>query len=108
MQVTPHSLHSSDIATPASRRATNCSLSSIAEHSFHGILAPSPKGESVTHVSGTMCYLCSGRSIRVTLVRLQSSLRGQGIGPRSEEHTSELQSHSDLVCRLLLEKKKHK
>src|SRR5260221_2430439 len=27
-------------------------------------------------------------------------------GVRSEEHTSELQSHSDLVCRLLLEKKK--
>src|SRR5438034_5691007 len=26
--------------------------------------------------------------------------------PRSEEHTSELQSHSELVCRLLLEKKK--
>src|SRR5947207_12317828 len=29
-------------------------------------------------------------------------------GPRSEEHTSELQSHSDLVCRHLLEKKKNK
>src|SRR5438132_3802827 len=29
-------------------------------------------------------------------------------GNRSEEHTSELQSHSDLVCRLLLEKKKKK
>src|SRR5438034_6496953 len=29
-------------------------------------------------------------------------------GARSEEHTSELQSHSDLVCRLLLEKKKKK
>src|SRR5438034_8488347 len=29
-----------------------------------------------------------------------------GRGARSEEHTSELQSHSDLVCRLLLEKKK--
>src|SRR5438034_8694645 len=28
-----------------------------------------------------------------------------GLGERSEEHTSELQSHSDLVCRLLLEKK---
>src|SRR5260221_4863532 len=27
---------------------------------------------------------------------------------RSEEHTSELQSHSDLVCRLLLEKKNQK
>src|SRR5947207_6978608 len=30
------------------------------------------------------------------------------ITTRSEEHTSELQSHSDLVCRLLLEKKKNK
>src|SRR2546428_1855363 len=28
--------------------------------------------------------------------------------PRSEEHTSELQSRSDLVCRLLLEKKKRR
>src|SRR5260221_4646577 len=32
--------------------------------------------------------------------------RAIGVIPRSEEHTSELQSHSDLVCRLLLEKKK--
>src|SRR5699024_9727151 len=32
--------------------------------------------------------------------------RGQ-LGIRSEEHTSELQSRFDLVCRLLLEKKKH-
>src|SRR5438132_14163285 len=32
-------------------------------------------------------------------------LLDRGVG-RSEEHTSELQSHSDLVCRLLLEKKK--
>src|SRR5260221_7824827 len=31
---------------------------------------------------------------------------GHGARPRSEEHTSELQSHSDIVCRLLLEKKK--
>src|SRR5436190_21431497 len=35
-----------------------------------------------------------------------SSARSSGL--RSEEHTSELQSHSDLVCRLLLEKKKKK
>src|SRR5437667_8494820 len=31
-----------------------------------------------------------------------------GVRKRSEEHTSELQSHHDLVCRLLLEKKKNK
>src|SRR2546430_13604030 len=38
-------------------------------------------------------------------------LRGpsrEGVSPRSEEHTSELQSQSNLVCRLLLEKKKNK
>src|SRR5436190_1939121 len=33
--------------------------------------------------------------------------RSESFADRSEEHTSELQSHSDLVCRLLLEKKKH-
>src|SRR5438874_6274300 len=32
--------------------------------------------------------------------------RSTGSDPRSEEHTSELQSRRDLVCRLLLEKKK--
>src|SRR5690349_22378505 len=34
--------------------------------------------------------------------------QGRGAGTRSEEHTSELQSRRDLVCRLLLEKKKKK
>src|SRR5438132_6769298 len=47
--------------------------------------------------------------------RSQRGARSRSQGParrdrarvlRSEEHTSELQSHSDLVCRLLLEKKK--
>src|SRR5260221_6145422 len=48
--------------------------------------------------------------------QLRSPVPGGRAGPgtarqpwgqlRSEEHTSELQSHSDLVCRLLLEKKK--
>src|SRR5438132_4687785 len=40
---------------------------------------------------------------------IRDKLKRQVIGSverRSEEHTSELQSHSDLVCRLLLEKKK--
>src|SRR5437667_2976535 len=39
---------------------------------------------------------------------LDISLLGQVPISRSEEHTSELQSHHDLVCRLLLEKKKKK
>src|SRR5438132_3316457 len=40
-------------------------------------------------------------------LRLRHSFRAERVA-RSEEHTSELQSHSDLVCRLLLEKKKTK
>src|SRR5437588_9512250 len=49
-----------------------------------------------------------GRSRRNRGSRSRDSRRaGGGSGlPRSEEHTSELQSHSDIVCRLLLEKKK--
>src|SRR5438132_4147481 len=35
-----------------------------------------------------------------------TQLTPEELRARSEEHTSELQSHSDLVCRLLLEKKK--
>src|SRR5436190_11091195 len=38
--------------------------------------------------------------------RCRSSYEPRRPAGRSEEHTSELQSHSDLVCRLLLEKKK--
>src|SRR5690349_22500103 len=37
-----------------------------------------------------------------------STRRCDSTGSRSEEHTSELQSRRDLVCRLLLEKKKKK
>src|SRR5260221_3868074 len=58
--------------------------------------------------------------VRQVLAQRVGELRGRGPGQisqvelaqlfgrgrvRSEEHTSELQSHSDLVCRLLLEKK---
>src|SRR5437773_8775796 len=38
---------------------------------------------------------------------LRRSASSTANSSRSEEHTSELQSHHDLVCRLLLEKKKH-
>src|SRR5260221_3637822 len=41
-----------------------------------------------------------------SLDRLPAALGKGRRDHRSEEHTSELQSHSDLVCRLLLEKKK--
>src|SRR5438034_7324800 len=48
-------------------------------------------------------YLVSMIPIFLGFLWIAFDKRKQG---RSEEHTSELQSHSDLVCRLLLEKKK--
>src|SRR5689334_24081834 len=45
---------------------------------------------------------------RLRSLACSATLRASGTGPsRSEEHTSELQSQFHLVCRLLLEKKKH-
>src|SRR5438132_9910326 len=44
--------------------------------------------------------------MRLVADSLLRDTRRKGGPTRSEEHTSELQSHSDLVCRLLLEKKK--
>src|SRR5260221_8897264 len=49
----------------------------------------------------------SPKRIPLTSAGANSSSQ-RGGSTRSEEHTSELQSHSDLVCRLLLEKKKKK
>src|SRR2546427_3938078 len=47
----------------------------------------------------------SGSSGRSTAPHLHFEIRREL--PRSEEHTSELQSQSNIVCRLLLEKKKN-
>src|SRR5256884_6356368 len=46
--------------------------------------------------------------LRPTGASRNSSQTGRSAVPRSEEHTSELQSRLHLVCRLLLEKKKKK
>src|SRR5206468_10391677 len=66
---------------------------------------------SIIDIAGGSQPMCSDDG-RIALVfngeiynyrELRRALSDQG---RSEEHTSELQSRSDLVCRLLLEKKK--
>src|SRR5207249_10438711 len=60
-----------------------------------------PTAESRSSRSGTSTSAATARSARPTRWRHSAGLR-------SEEHTSELQSRFDLVCRLLLEKKKKK
>src|SRR5260370_6266428 len=62
-------------------------------------------------ISDEIAPAADGKSLRVVWRRwaMIGSKAGQLVDPhivRSEEHTSELQSHLNLVCRLLLEKKK--
>src|SRR5260221_945833 len=57
----------------------------------------------VRRVGGTQDRPLDVRVIAATHRDLRADVTAM---TRSEEHTSELQSHSDLVCRLLLEKKK--
>src|SRR2546421_2026906 len=52
------------------------------------------------------CIERACRQIQRRMLRSADLIVGLGYD-RSEEHTSELQSRSDLVCRLLLEKKKN-
>src|SRR5947207_4817371 len=60
-------------------------------------------GNRVLHFSYTTLFRSA--STTTTPRTTTSCCTATGVPPRSEEHTSELQSHSDLVCRLLLEKK---
>src|SRR5260221_7543844 len=62
------------------------------------------RGPRQTHAQTVRCLAC--QSDRFILPRSPLAYVHDGALPaRSEEHTSELQSHSDLVCRLLLEQK---
>src|SRR2546427_5041204 len=62
------------------------------------------------HISSTSWPHCATADVqpnyRMKLSRRGHRLASTAAPPRSEEHTSELQSQSNLVCRLLLEKKK--
>src|SRR5438034_181631 len=62
-------------------------------------------GEHLLQVDRVRLALQQQPASRMTEDREMGIAHGR---ERSEEHTSELQSHSDLVCRLLLEKKKKK
>src|SRR3712207_7355103 len=68
-----------------------------------------PLGHQATPLSASGNPVGASRRSRTPSIPAKSSKRyalSWGPGPRSEEHTSELQSRQYLVCRLLLEKKK--
>src|SRR5699024_11399629 len=76
-------------------------------HGKHGLLPMlwpfASKGKTFNQVSEVFClFRWCHKEPRIGLLECKHCLN------RSEEHTSELQSRFDLVCRLLLEKKKKK
>src|SRR2546430_7466367 len=74
------------------------------------IAEPGPHSESsLTFPFPTIGSPCHLWILRMPATRMAAHRSPLGISTeRSEEHTSELQSQSNLVCRLLLEKKKKK
>src|SRR5438034_4565731 len=61
----------------------------------------------MSRVAVRIKHVIAARDNAPKLLLILVVLPGSAAALRSEEHTSELQSHSDLVCRLLLEKKKN-
>src|SRR5438034_5332572 len=77
-----------------------------------GVMAMFARHPLSEFVPKALASVASGLAVGIERKRAEEALRSseerlrQAQKMRSEEHTSELQSHSDLVCRLLLEKKK--
>src|SRR5438046_640292 len=94
------------LARPDARNAVDRDTAAALADAFRAFEADAEARVAVLWgAGGTFCAgadlkaISDGRGLRV---------QPDGDGPRSEEHTSELQSLTNLVCRLLLEKKKNK
>src|SRR5688572_33497368 len=68
----------------------------------------SPDGSKIAYVRRSGDIMTDRMRPSIWLVDTRTGEQPDGGPHRSEEHTSELQSQSNLVCRLLLEKKKKK
>src|SRR5690242_21343113 len=70
------------------------------------MIRPTPRSTLFPYTTLFRSRLRPHRRERLPRPRRRRAVRRACSGERSEEHTSELQSHVNLVCRLLLEKKK--
>src|SRR2546427_6424157 len=99
----------------ATQRAPSCRATATAHSLPHGLppasaaataVATAPESTSVTSSDARSVASSLLVAAATTAVSLAWSTLACSPSNRSEEHTSELQSQSNLVCRLLLEKKK--
>src|SRR5437773_3590810 len=76
--------------------------------SINSMALPVPSSAASATASGSPANVTTERLWSASISRSSTYTPGTLLiaATRSEEHTSELQSHHDLVCRLLLEKKK--
>src|SRR5690625_5987435 len=92
-------------------RSKNCSLSL---HDALPILGVGADRFDVDHFNADFAYTVDGGPVgelqyeSFNAAGAKIHIQGKNVHPRSEEHTSELQSRGQLVCRLLLAKKKMK
>src|SRR2546427_6466539 len=93
-------------ATSPASRAVSAAVSLASSAVATPSLLIAPDARSAATRSRTTAYAERHTTASVRLVRREKKSNGLRGRTRSEEHTSELQSQSNLVCRLLLEKKK--
>src|SRR5260370_15889819 len=91
----------------ASMGVTALDLAVFVSGSFVAALASQVAGFAYGLVAAAVWLQLLAPMQTVTLIIAFGPVVQGIVGWRSEEHTSELQSHLNLVCRLLLEKKKH-
>src|SRR5690606_41233486 len=94
------SIHLRDLHAFPTRRSSDLALGAAGTAAGAASMAGSAVMSGAQNISG------GASAIKAAIQKAQGSADGGSGMPRSEEHTSELQSRENLVCRLLLEKKK--
>src|SRR5699024_12681525 len=95
-----------DLLSFPTRRSSDLQADDLVSETFVPfLLRLSPYLESFGYFSSQ--FAGKSKPFLASVVQMPLTHLNDHLNVRSEEHTSELQSRFDLVCRLLLEKKKH-
>src|SRR5256886_3825796 len=97
---------SAAVAAPRLRDVPHAVAAGARPHAHHVRVAVPPRRVRAAGLRSRRRGAVLGRDQPAGLAHLRAKPRRDRLAGRSEEHTSELQSQSNIVCRLLLEKKK--